>query len=404
MPKIELDHQTIKGMKSPDKPIDYFDEVENGLILRLSKAGTKTFAYRYRFHGKNRRYKIGRFPGVSLSEARRQVQKLRVQVNEGIDPQAEKEKAKQTPDDFSFSILCDRFSKRHLPTLRKRTKDEYQRIIDKELVPKLGRYPASEISRKQIVDLLDAIAIDRDSPTLSNRVRAVLSSIFSFGIDKAIVEANPVLNVRRKKKETKRERTYSPKEIKSLWEAFEGQDEPVQSIFKMLMICGQRSAETRRMKWADVDRKKGVWTIPADQTKANRTHLVPLPEMALQLLEKLHPWTGSSDYVFQSPVGNQPIEWLQKAVKRIRKASGVSDFRIHDLRRTAASHMAKLGIGRTVLGKVLNHKGLAGDDTVTSIYDRHSYTDEKRHALTLWSKYLQDILDGKKEAKVYEMR
>lgn len=399
-----LTDSLIRNIK-PDKRVEIFDSVKPGLALRVTPTGYKSFFFRYRYGGKIKRYTIGSYPAVSLKKARDKADAIRVQAGEGSDPQGAKRKAKQAVTGVVlFSDLCDRYSKRHLPTLREKTRYDYQWIIDRELLPKLGRLPVAEITRKHIVDLLDGIALDRKAPVLSNRVRAVLSSIFAFGIDKAIAEVNPVLHVKRKKRENRRDRVYTEDEIQALWSTFEAQAEPIQSLFKMLLICGQRSGETKRMKWQDIS--NGIWTIPAEQTKANRTHHVPLPEMAIELLERIKPLTGDSEYVFQSPtMKNQPVKWLQKASERIQKASGVSDFRPHDLRRCMASYTAGLGVDRTVLGKTLNHAGMAGDHSVTSVYDRHSYHDEKRKALNLWSRQLKRIITGKTEpAKIHAMR
>lgn len=396
MPKEKLEHHKIEAWKAPEKPEERFDTIASGLGIRLSVVGSKTFFYRYRFQGKNKRYTIGEFPAVSLASARKRAGELKTAVTNGFNPQGEKDKLKAIPEkELSFSDLCERFRKRHLSTLRKKTADEYERIIDKEINPVIGLRPAKEVTRKEIIDLLDAIAFDRGAQTLSNRVRATLSSIYSFGIDKAIVEANPVLNVRRKKNETKRDRVYSSDELKELWNAFELQDEPVKTLYKVLLLCGQRSGETRRMKWEHVDFEKQIWTIPEEETKAKRVQIIPLTETVLELIENLYPITGNSEYVFNSPkLENKPIEWLQKATDRVQAESGVSDFRVHDLRRSMASYLAELGTERTVLGKVLNHKGLAGDDQVTAIYDRYDYLDEKRMALNLWSRKLMELVSG----------
>lgn len=403
MPKIELEHNQIKAMKAPDEPIEYFDTIEKGLILRLSKAGSKTFTYRYRSNGKNKQFKIGKFPDVSLSIARESVRNLRVQVDVGIDPQVEKRKKRYKPDEATFKQLAERYSKRHLPELREPTVIEYQRIIDKELNPILGNYSAKEVTRKQIIDLLDEVAIDRGTAVLSNRIRAVLSSIYTFGIDKAILEANPVLTIKRKKKtkngekvEKRRKRFYTHDELKELWNAFSVQSEPVRSLFFILLLCSQRYTETRKMKWEYIDFDKQTWTIPEELTKAKRKQVVPLSNQAFKIIEALKE-NSNSEYVFTTPRKNdEPIQWMQKAVERVRKLSDVNDFRIHDLRRTGATYMAELKIDRTVLGKVLNHKELAGDNQVTAIYDRHDYLVEKRKALQLWANHLEQILTGKK--------
>lgn len=414
----------IRNHSAPEKRIEISDELADGLAIRITKTGTKSFVFRYRFGDTIKRYTIGRFPSVGLAKARDEAGELAYQVSKGIDPLKEKKaRRSQHEKETSFKELTDRFIEGHLPTLRKRTRDEYERIIEKELLPALGKFNAKEVERQHIIKLLDNIAQKRDAPVLSNRVRAVLSSMYAFGIEKAIVEANPVLSVKRKKKtnkgekvEKRRKRVYSPDEIQALWKAFSAQTEPVRSLFFMLLICGQRVGETRRMKWEYINWKDETWTIPAELTKAKREQVVPLTGLALDVLEALKKSAGKHPYVFPNRRHNdKPIEWVQQAVYRIRKQAlvdeetkqYVDDFRVHDLRRTTATYLAELGTERTVLGKILNHKGLAGDDQVTAIYDRYDYLDEKRKALNIWSRRLQDIVSGKPEtarAKIHAMK
>ncbi len=227
---------------------------------------------------------------------------------------------------------------------------------------------------------------------MANRIRARLSKIYNFGIGRGWVESNPVQGIPTYKNgNTKRDRFYSKKEIKELWKFFEMQKEPTQSVLKMLLITGQRKTETMQMKWSDLN--NGIWTIPAELAKNKEPHEVPLSKMALGIIEEMRKINGDSDYVFKSPQKkNEPISWLTRARVFIQENSKVPDFRPHDLRRTVATYMAKLKVSRTVLGKILNHKGLAGDTQVTAIYDRHSYTDEKREALSQWSNYLRNII------------
>lgn len=409
MARRKLTYSFINNYDAPEKRKEIYDEVIDGMAIRITPTGHKSFVYRYRFGDKVKRYTIGSFPKFSLADARDKARDLNRKINDGIDPLEERKEKKKEVEYYTLSALARRFKKRHLPSLRQATRNEYERILDKEILPVLGDMAVEKITRKEIIDLLDEIAIDRGAGVLSNRVRAVLSSMYSYGLDRAIVESNPVLAVpKRNKSENRRDRIYDKDEIRKLWNAFEQQAEPVQSIFKMLLLCGQRSGETRRMKWEHLN-ANNIWVIPASETKAKRTHHIPLPKMAINIINSLKILTGSTDYVFASQsnrVNNQPVEWLQKAVSRVRKESEVTDFRIHDLRRTAASYMAKIGVGRTVLGKILNHKELAGDDQVTAIYDRHDYMNEKRQALNNWSQYLNEILheDQQREANIFPIR
>lgn len=144
-----------------------------------------------------------------------------------------------------------------------------------------------------------------------------------------------------------------------------------------------------------------VWTIPQEQTKADRQHIVPLPPLASEIIRGL---SNDGPYVFESPqYEGRPVKWLNEAFKRVSSQASVPDVWIHDLRRTCATFMAELGVDRTILGKVLNHKGLSGDSQVTARYDRHSYIEEKRQALNRWNSYLNNILEGQAEAKIIKI-
>jgi integrase len=336
---------------------------------------------------------------VSLADARREAENLHIKVKRGTDPQAEKTANRHKPEPKTVQDLAESFKKKHLPKLRPSTQSSYTARINSEILPALKDIPVKDLQRLDIIELLDDIAFGRGEETNSNRVRAILSSMYSFAVQRGMAEFNPVKTIKPLGKEQSRDRVYSESEIQALWEAFEKQPEPSQSIFKMLLLTGQRKGETCRMKWNDV--KDGIWTIPKQHTKAKRTHYVPLPDMATQLLENIHPLTGKSPHVFQSTVRKgQHTYHLADAVERIRKASKVTDFRIHDLRRTAATYMAELGTERTIIGKVLNHKGLSGDNQVTARYDRYDYMKEKGQALNRWSFHLQGIIAGETETKI----
>lgn len=394
MAQTNFTHQAVASIKPSEKRQVFFDSNSSGkgLGLRVTKTGTKTFFYRYRFQGKLRRYTIGRFPDVSLAEARKRVGELRTLVNRGIDPHAEKQEKKRAPQSETFAELAEEFKTKYLPTLKEKTQSEYKRIIDKELIPVLGSLAIENIEKSHIVTLLDKKAYKDDAPTMANRIRARLSRIFTFGMERGLADRNPVqMTSKYKSGENSRDRYYSEKEIKNLWKFFEKQNEPTQSVLKMLLICGQRKTETMQLSWDHIS--NNVWTIPKELAKNNKPHEVPLPSMAQSIINKMKEINGDTDYVFCSPKkDNEPISWLTRARRDIQKNSNVKDFRPHDLRRTVATYMAKLGVERTTLGKILNHKGLSGDSQITAIYDRHGYQDEKKEALEKWNTCLKEIL------------
>lgn len=427
MPKHHLTNQFIRNPKMPDgspipkdKRIEFYDQhlIENnklksagvkGLFIRLTKSGNVYFYYRYYLKGKYKSYKIGTYPDMGLSDARDKARELSNEVNAGNDPQAEKNERKQAANPETFSELAKEFIEKYLPTLKENTQIQYKRIIDVELLPKLGKYPIDKITPNQIISLLDGKAYGKKpAPVMANRIRARLSTIFNFAIDRRLMDTNPIQVVKKYKKtrdggivEKRRDRWYKENEIRELWGWFEQFNPSTQGVFKMLLICGQRKTETMRMKWDNIQGE--TWIIPAHLAKNGKEHLVPLSPMALELIERMKPMTGHTDYVFASPkADNAPMKWLTRARCTIQNHSDVPDFRPHDLRRTVATYMAKLGVDRTVLGKILNHKGLAGDSQVTAIYDRHGYESEKRQALNRWAQKLEQIISNK-EAKIHKV-
>jgi len=406
MPKQKLTAAFVDKIVT-DKQIDYYDENTSGLGLRVSPGGTKTFFYRYRFNGKNRRYSISRYSKKTfpLSAARIKVDELRSIVKKGGDPVGEEREWKRinrinASKEKSFSELAEEFKKVHLISLRKKTRDEHIRIIDNELIPALGNFPVKKVDKSEIIKFLDDKAIKSRKPTMANRIRARLHTIYEFGIHRGFVESNPVTGIKPYKKgENKRERFYSDEEITVLWKAFEQIGQPVGSLMKILLLTCQRKTETMKMQW---DHLHGnVWTIPDSLAKGKRSHNVPLSDSAMKILMDLKKLSGNKTYVFSSKVlEDGPITDVKKSVEKVRELKindlSVADFRLHDLRRTAATHMAKLKVNRTVLGKILNHKRLAGDGQVTAIYDRHDYLSEKKQALQKWANYVNNIV--KKEA------
>lgn len=401
MAKKQLTDPFIKGYNPPDeKSVSYSDTILPGLSIRFNSGGSKTFSFRYYINGKQKRYTLGKYPALKLAEARRAAREIAEQVSTGTDPQADKV---QSREDLTIKELAEEFDNKHLPNLKESTQVDYRERIKNVIVPALGSIIARKVTADDVLDLLEEIA--EGAPIQSNRIRAILSSIYTFGQKRRFVKVNPILSIPKLGKENQRDRFFTADEIKKAWAIIEKLDEPVRSLYKILFITGQRLGETRQMKWDYIDNR--TWFIPEELTKAKRSHALPLPPMAMEILKDLQKYTGGSDYVFQSPVkDNQPITWVHWHAKSIRDhKEGVSDFRIHDIRRTVTSYMAELGVDRTTLGKVLNHKQLAGDNHVTARYDRYDYMDEKRLALNKWAAKLQEIISGSQASgtKIYKL-
>lgn len=396
-----MNDRTIRSLKPKENHYEVSDDKVAGLSVRVHPSGKKNFFVRYQANGKRRRFTLSPdYPALSLSEARDRAREVLVEVSRGNDPQGRKEAYRMAD---TFADLVDVYRKQYLKNLKSKTQSFYNNAIDRDLLPEFGHRKLDSITRRDIIRLLDKIAHERDAPIMANRVKAVLSSVLSFGVEKGNLEYNPALQVKPPAEEKSRERVLSDEELKSVWEATSSEETVVQTLFRMLILLGQRSSETRNMEWSEI--KDGIWEIPSSKTKADRVHILPLPQLAMELLSQIHKETGESDYVFETPSnqGSGPIKNIQKACQRIQKRSGV-EFQIHDLRRTMATGLARLGFNRTVIGKVINHKGMSGDHSVTAIYDRYDYFREKGKALESWSKHIQKVLEEEEQnIKIYRM-
>lgn len=392
MPTRKLTDSYIRNFENPAKRTEVYDTLVTGFAIRITKNGTRSFIYRYRFGGKVKRYTLGRYPKLGLSAARDDARELAYKVSKGFDPIMEV-KDRIQDSEYTISDLADYFKKRYLPLKAKSTQKTYKSRIDSSIVPALGHIPVKLLSKRHIVKFLEKIAFDDDQRTNSNRTRAVLSSMFSFAVEKDLVDFNPVRSVKKLAKENTRDRIYSDEEIQSLWMAFEVQREPVRSLLKMLLLNGQRLTETREMKWSQIN--DDVWTLAQTNTKNSLTHLIPLSDLSIEILDSLKSYSGKAEYVFLAPrIGKGAIPSLSRVPYRIRDISGIEDFRFHDLRRTVGTNISRFNYSRVVAGKILNHQQLAGDSHVTAIYDRYNYMDEKKEALQCWADHLKSLING----------
>lgn len=395
-----LNDSRIRAAETDGSRLTLSDHQVGGLTVRVYPSGSKAFYYRYRWHDSTVDYKIGDYPGKSLAEARDEARSLKDQVRDGHNPMAQRKARKRKADVFTVEDLAEDFKKYHLPQLKESTQVSYRSRI-KHIVDKFGEYSLDELHGRDIKRWLREVA--EDQPTNANRIQAIFSKMYSFAVepDQDYTTNHPLKGMNKVAKESTREPDYDNDDIRDLWEAFGQESQPTANLLKLLMITGQRLGETSRMKWVDIDADSGLWTIPKADTKGDRTHIVPLPPLAVDTLEEVHPLTGSRDYVFASPVkDNGPLSHFKAVTDRVREATGLRGFRIHDLRHIAITGMISIGVDMVHVGKTVAHKGLGKEHAITDRYVHFTYLEEKREALGRWSAHLQQVIDGEQEAKV----
>jgi integrase len=415
MPKVKLTDAAVQRYKAaPGARVDYFDATVPGFALRVSGPtprnphGHKSWVLFYRIGGQQKRLTLEPgYPAIGLKDARNKAGEAFRKIAVGEDPASEKQvialRAERDPD--TVENVVSEFMKRYMEGRRHAPRyiAETRRSFDNHVLPRWRGRELKSIARRDVIDLLDGIA-DDGKPIAANRTLAAVSKLFNWAIGRGIIEVSPVGKIEKPGKETKRERTLSDDEIEAIWDAAGSLGYPFGAFFRMALVTGQRRQEVAGMRWQDIDEDERIWTLPSEMTKAGRAHVVPLSPLALKILDGC-PRTGA--YAF-STRRDRPISGFSQAKKQIEAViakSGATDKRpnlpptkagadsagwtIHDLRRTAATGMGKLRISRFAISRVLNH----ADSSVTGIYDRHEYLDEKRQALDSWAAHLQRLLD-----------
>jgi integrase len=235
--------------------------------------------------------------------------------------------------------------------------------------------------------VLDRVA-DRGAPISANRLRALISKVFNFGIGRDLVEHNPALMVPRPGTERASDRALSDDEIRALWKALDTSDNLLMAgILKVRLLTGQRTREVARMRWQDID--GDLWQLPKEFAKNGRAHRIPLGPLALEVLDRLRPITGTDCWVFASPRRQgAPVVQIRRFVAEAVMESGVA-FVARDLRRTVSTGLTRLGVPQLTVSKLLNHSVPGVTD---KHYDRHTYDAEKRHAVAVWDAHLQRLM------------
>ena len=291
----------------------------------------------------------------------------------GGDPASEKREKVQRALD-PFGSLAARFIEQY--RARARTKYELSRHLQKYAAP-LHPAPVGSITLRDVADLLGKI--DKASGGVTaNRVRASLSACFSWAMREGLALSNPVANTN-KREERSRDRVLSDDELRRIWNA--AGDGAYATIVRLLILTGQRRSEIAELRWSEVDFERRTLNLPGERTKNKRPHVVPLTPTARTLLEG-QPRTGDAVFEFTAWAYSKDL---------LDKRSGVGDWVIHDLRRTAATGMADIGIAPHIIEAVLNHvSGHKGG--VAGIYNRSSYATEKAAALARWDVHIASIV------------
>lgn len=405
MPILKLTARGVAALATDRPQQDFWDEKTPGLALRVTKHGRKTYVVRYRAGDHQRRMTLGRHPGLTLAAARKEAREVQAAVSAGEDPALEREQLRSGAT--TFEALAREVLEAKAERTRRRTREERERMLEKELLPSWSKRPAASITRRDVVGVLEAI-VRRGSPVAANRTLRLIQLVFNEGLRRGFptLESNPAHMMPLPGQETRRRRYLSREEIRTVWRALEPESLHTQAVFRLAMLTGQRIGSVCAMRWGDLD-PSDAWTIPAETFKGRRAHLVPLSAEALAVLGGLPEW---QEYVFPSRADAEAphMSSTGPALQRIRARTdklGVPHWTAHDFRRTFRTHATRppspdhpkdpagLGVRPEVADAVLGHKEASlGFDRYTGDQERYLLS-EKREALRRWGAFIREAVE-----------
>jgi len=388
MTHATLTDMTVRKLvpKSGER-VEVFDSRLPGFAVRVFPSGVKSFILFYRHDGKQRRVTLGRYPVLSLSDARRMAMNLLNKSAQGEDPQPPPQ---ERPEGQPFTSVVEEFARLHCAQHnRPRTAEETERILRKSFVSAWGNTDLKAIEKGDVIAILDDI-VGEGKASSANHALASIRKLFNWCVARDLISMSPCAGIARPAATPSRERVLSDDELCKIWRATDIVGYPFEAIIKLLVLTGQRRGEVAGMLFQEVDLDQRVWSIPAERTKSNREQILPLSASACSVLRELP--RLSDDLVFPA-LGRESgsFSGFSKSKHRLDAASGVASWTLHDIRRTVATGLARLGIAPHVVERILNHTSytLGG---VAGIYNRFGYLPEMRAALDQWSSHVERLV------------
>ena len=376
-----------------------------GLVLRVTPDGRRSWVVWLKPEktGKWRKYTIGSYPAITLARAREEAVRQRIAILDGGNPFEVRTAGRGTP---SLRDLGETFIKRYA-TPKKRSWAEDERKLKREIYPVLGDHRAHLVTKPDIVRLLDAIH-DRGAPIQANRTLALVRKLFNWAAAEGYLQPpNPAAGIPMRAKENVRRRVLTAEELRTFWHALDGAgfEDVTADALRLQLLLGARIREVTGMARRELtlEQETPLWVLPAARAKSGRDVPRPLPPMALAIIRRRLSAIGDSPFVFASPVDpSQPIiaQAPTRAIQRAAQRGLVpAEFTPHDLRRTARTYWARLGVMPEIARRLLGHAPPRSDvDAV--VYDQHLYLDEMLAALMRWEGHLRTTIGGADASKV----
>jgi len=416
--RMTFTHIPLRRLKPKDRQFMIWDKGtpgQKGLGVLVSPGGTKSFRSTYYFPGSPKAHsrKLGRFPDMTIGEARDLAREDRRKAADGIDPK--REWARTTG--AMFEAVFEDWMRRD--QANNKTAHETRRALERDVLPEWHGRSIHDIKRRDVIALIDGIA-DRGAVTMARRVHAHLHRLFKWATGRAIIEVNPMADLPKPGKENPRDRWLDDTELIHVWHATRTLGYPYGHVFRLLILTGCRRSEIAELQWSELDREAALILLEGARTKNGDPRTVPLSPAALRIVGELRhkhyvkPVGDAPEYVFttmrRTPISGwrQAKTLLDDAAIQVRRklavnagddpdaVKGLPPWRIHDLRRSVATGLQKLGERLEVIEAVLGHTS-GSRAGIVGVYQRHAFEPEKRKALDAWARHVTSLIEGRKD-------
>jgi integrase len=394
---LALTDRVILNLKPKDKRYDLSDGANYGggnLLIRVQPSGGRYFIYRTKVNGKDRQITLGKYPELTLSAARIKAAEYGEQRQEGIDPAS-------LPafelEQMTLAHLAGEYLERWAKP-KKKSWESDRRYLDRDVLPKIGNVRLSDFRRAHIRPILDE-KLQNGSPMAANMTLAIVRKMLNWAVENDYMAANPLASMAQPQSPRSKDRVLSEQEIRVFWGKYTNTDARVRMslttalALRMILVTAQRPGEVAGMEWSELD--GDWWNLPAERAKNKLAHRIPLNRMALDILALMReircnnvvfPTTRYASRLGRHMSTGTMGEAISRQIER--ETNPMPWFTPHDLRRTAASHMASLGTQPLVISRLLNHK----EGGITQIYNRYSYDMEKREAMDRWADRITEMV------------
>lgn len=378
---------SVERMAPPKRgQVDIFDKGFPGLALRVSYGGRKAWSFVYRHAGKVRRFQLGTYPALSLSEAREAWRAARQQVERGADPS---ETQRRDASAMFESVMAEWLAR---DQGKNRSLAATTRLLNADVLPYWRRLRIDEIGKRDVLEVIDRVT-DRGSPVMARQLHVVLHRLFRWSVGRGIIEANPLTDLDLPENNPPRKRFLTDAELALVMRAA-GELGGYGAVVKLLALTGCRRQEIADLTWDEID-GAGI-RLDGNRRKNAEPLTVKLSAPARAIIEAL---PRSSDRVFSGSRRAALGHWARLKEQLDAKVAELNNgplphWNLHDLRRTLAVGLQKLGIGLQVVERVLGHGSRAGSRSgVVGIYQAYSYDKEAGDALAVWGQHVMRLLD-----------